>query len=60
MENGDTMILCVAYCASIHLQAGRKKELAKEGMPHLLNKKIFGFFFVTAATPDTSPNEKEI
>ena len=36
---------------------GDKKEVAKEG---ILNRKIFGFLFVTAATPDTSPNEKEI
>ena len=55
MENGDTMMM--SHCASIHLQAGRRKEVAKEGMPH----QIFGLFFVTAATyPDTSQNEKEI
>ena len=62
MENGDTMILLsiVSHCASIYLQAGRKKEVAKEGMPHLLNRKIFGFLFLTAATPNTPPNEKEI
>ena len=39
---------------------GDKKEVAKEGLPHLLNKKFFVFFFVTADTPDTSTNEKEI
>ena len=34
VENGDTMILLsiVLHYASIHLQAGRKKEVAKEGM----------------------------
>ena len=38
---------------------GDNTEVAKEGMPHLLYKKIFGFFN-TSANPDTSPDEKEI
>ena len=54
------LLSIVSHCASIYLQAGRKKEVAKEGMPHLLNRKIFGFLFVTAVTPNTPPNEKEI
>ena len=54
------LLSIVSHCASIYLQAGRKKEVAKEGMPHLLNRKILWFLFVTAATLNTPPNKKEI
>ena len=52
--------LCRIVQVFIYKQ-GNKKEVAKEGMPNLLNKKkSLSVLSVTAATPDTSSNEKEI
>ena len=62
MGNGDASILLisiVSHCKVFIYKQGNKKEVAKGGMPHLLNKKKC-FFFITVATPDTSPNKKEI
>ena len=57
----DTFIDCVALSKYSFISREIKKEVTKDGMPHLLNKKkSLIFFFITAATPDTSSNEKEI